>query len=200
MTPRAPAPAGVVIPIRAFDAAKSRLASAVGAAERSELMRAMAERVVAAAADLPTVVVSSAPEVTAWARASGLTCVPDPGTLNAAADVGRNSLAAVGVARLVVAHADLPLVESLTAVVAPGARPVAVIVPCHRDDGTPILSIPIDSDFRFAYGPGSFERHVAEAARVGLEIVELRDDPTLRRDVDSPADLDGILIPTPRLP
>ena len=47
---------------------------------------------------------------------------------------------------------------------------------------------PADSGFRFSYGPGSFERHVAEARRLGLPI-RVVDDPTLAIDIDEPADL-----------
>ena len=51
------------------------------------------------------------------------------------------------------------------------ACPVAVAVPCHRDDGTPVLSLPTAvAGFVFAYGPGSFRRHAAAARglRAGL--------------------------------
>ena len=29
-----------------------------------------------------------------------------------------------------------------------GSQPIVAIVPCHRDDGTPVLSVPVDVDFR----------------------------------------------------
>ena len=97
-------------------------------------------------------------------------------------------LAAADPMPVVVAHADLPAVRSLAGVAVDASRPVAVVVPCHRDDGTPVLSVPIPSRFRFAYGPGSFRAHVAEARRVGLAVRVVR-DPDLGFDVDLPADL-----------
>lgn len=184
--------AGVVVPIRSFAGAKSRLAARFNAAERARLMQAMAERVAAAAGSLPVAVVSSAPEVGAWAEDLGLDLLPDPGSLDGAADAGRRWALGLGLARVVVAHADLPLVESLAPLAAPGPEQVAVLVPCHRDDGTPLLSVPPVAAFRFSYGPGSFARHVAEAHRAGLRVVELRDEPALRRDVDALSDLDGM--------
>lgn len=187
-----PAAAGVVIPIRAFADAKSRLAPRLTENERSRLMQAMAERVVAAAAPMPVAVVSSAPEVVGWATALHLELIPDPGSLDGAADAGREWARGIDAARVVVAHADLPLVESLAALAEPRSEPVAVIVPCHRDDGTPLLSLPVDALFRFSYGPGSFDRHVVEAVRAGLEVLVIRDDPRLRRDVDSIDDLDAV--------
>jgi len=68
-----------------------------------------------------------------------------------------------------------------------------VLVPDHRDDGTPVLSVPVAAPFRFAYGPGSFRRHVAEASRHGLAVRVVR-DPDLAFDVDLPADLERLRV------
>ena len=38
-----------------------------------------------------------------------------------------------------------------------------LIVPDRWNDGTNVIAVPADSGFRFAYGPGSFGRHAAEA-------------------------------------
>jgi 2-phospho-L-lactate guanylyltransferase len=75
------------------------------------------------------------------------------------------------------------------------------IVPCHRDDGTTVLSVPVDAPFRVAYGPGSFRRHAAEARRLGLGFRVVR-DPELAFDVDVPDDLDrlGVLTDPLRRP
>ena len=61
-------------------------------------------------------------------------------------------------------------------------------VPDRRDDGTNVLRLPTDVDFRFAYGPGSFRAHRAEATRLGLPVRVLR-EPNLAYDVDWPADV-----------
>ncbi|MDQ3146768.1 MAG: hypothetical protein M3R01_07505, partial [Actinomycetota bacterium] len=51
--------------------------------------------------------------------------------------------------------------------------------------------------FGFAYGAGSFARHVAEVARLGLALRVLR-PPELTWDVDLPADLSyGDLVVAP---
>jgi len=50
-----------------------------------DLLRAMAERVVAAAGSMPVAVVSNAREVRAWAVGRGLTVLEDPGSLDEAA-------------------------------------------------------------------------------------------------------------------
>ena len=184
--------AAVVIPIRSFDAGKSRLGSTLDPARRADLLQAMAENVVAAAGPMPVAVVSNATEVRRWAATLGLTVLDDPGTLNLAAAAGLGWAAAAGFGRVVVAHADLPLATSLAPVARDGLRPVVAAVPCHRDDGTPVLSLPTAATgFVFAYGPGSFRRHAAAARAAGLAF-RVRRDGLLGRDVDSPEDLVGL--------
>jgi 2-phospho-L-lactate guanylyltransferase len=67
-------------------------------------------------------------------------------------------------------------------------RPIAMLVPCHRDDGTPVLSVPVAAGFTFSYGPGSFRRHVVRARAAGLAARVVR-DPDLGFDVDLPSDI-----------
>jgi 2-phospho-L-lactate guanylyltransferase len=148
----------------------------------------MAERVVAALGDLPVVVVSSAPEVVAWSTTQGLAVIDDPGTLDAAAAAGRAWVRSCSLARVVVVHADLPLATSLDIVERHAGPGIALIVPDHRDDGTPLLSVPSDAPFAFAYGPGSAAQHAAEARRCGLDVRIVR-DPALGFDVDVEDDL-----------
>jgi 2-phospho-L-lactate guanylyltransferase len=188
--------AGVVIPIRAFRSGKARLADALDADQRAELARSMAEQVVAAAGSLPVVVVSSDAEVGAWAGAAGIELVADPGAgLDAAATAGTLHHRDLGRRRVVVAHADLPRARrgSLErfASLGPG---IVGLVPCHRDDGTPVLSVPTTVAFPFAYGPGSARRHAVVARGLGLATLVVR-DPDLGYDVDVPADLDALRVP-----
>lgn len=186
--------AGVVIPVRAFALGKARLAAELDDAARGSLARRLADRVAAAAGELPAVVVSNAPDVRDWAGARGLDVIDDPGSLDGAAAAGREWVATHGCARAVIAHADLPRARTVAPVARDGRLPVVAAVPCHRDDGTTVLSVPVDAPFRFAYGPGSFRRHAAEARRLGLGFRVIR-DADLAFDVDVPEDLErlGIL-------
>lgn len=193
----------VVVPVRSFDGALSRLAGVLDPARRRDLMRELAGRVVAAGRPHPVHVVTSDPEVAEWAGAVGAAAIrvgePGPGPAKrpaaAAAEGGEigltasvtaavQRLAAAGVQRAVVAHADLPLVESLEAAVGPGLT----IAPDRRRDGSNVVCVPAAVGFRFAYGPGSFERHLAEAGRLGLPVTVV-DDPALAWDLDHPEDL-----------
>lgn len=181
--------AGVVIPIRAFALGKARLAGHLPDGERSALARRLAENVVHAAAGLPVVVVTSDGEVGAWAAALGVDVVADPGSLDRAAASGREHLFTRGVTRVVVAHADLPDARTFAPVLMDASQPIAVLVPCHRDDGTPVLSVPTAARFAFAYGSGSFRRHIVAARAAGLAVRVVR-DPALAFDIDTVDDLE----------
>lgn len=175
----------VVVPIRSFKGALSRLADVFGPAGCRELMRLMASRVVAAADGLPVHVATDDAEVAAWASDLGATVVTvgRPG-LSAAVSVSMDHLAAAGVERAVVAHADLPQARTLRPAIGPGLT----IVPDRHRDGSNVLCVPAAAGFRFSYGPGSFERHVAEAQRLGLAVTVVKDD-ALAADIDHPEDL-----------
>src|SRR3954454_14912399 len=192
--------AGIVVPLRSFMLGKARLATALSATAREALARSMAECVVNAAGARPVVVTSSAPDAVAWARNLDLAIVDDPGSLNGAASAGRAWAIERGLARYASVHGDLPLANSLDNVVGDGDGAVAVIVPDHRDDGTPVLSLPSAFPFTFAYGPGSAARHVAEAAQRSLAVRIVRDS-ALGFDVDIEADLaalEALRHPPPR--
>lgn len=150
----------------------------------------MAEQVLAAAGPLPVVVVSSADEVRTWGAARGVAVLDDPGDLDRAAAAGVAWCSDRGLVRAIVAHADLPRAPAggLVRFAGDADRPIVTLVPCHRDDGTPVLAVPIGSTFRFAYGPGSFRRHLARARAAGLAGRVVR-DPQLGFDVDLPSDL-----------
>lgn len=183
-------PAAVLVPIKGFAAAKLRLSGVLEPQERAALARRMAARVLDAAAPLAVTVVTADAEVTEFARSRGAEVLDDPGGgLDGAVTAGVAHLAASGLDEVVVAHADLPLATGLA--VLTGATGSCTLVPDRRGDGTNVLVVPASSGFRFAYGPGSFARHVAEAERLGLAVRAVR-DARLGWDVDVPEDLEGL--------
>ena len=154
--------------------------------KRMHLVRSMAEKVVAACAPLPAAVVCDDPEVAEWATAIGATVMWEPGQgLNGAVRAGVEQLAAVGVQWVIVAHGDLPHARNLGSLAPFGG---ITLVPDRQDDGTNVLRLPVGCDFHFAYGPGSFRSHRAEASRLGLPVRILR-IPALAYDVDWPDDV-----------
>jgi len=95
----------VVVPIKSFALAKSRLADSLSSDSRRELARHCAEAVLRAASPLSVYVVCNDDEVAAWARANGAhVVVPGVLGLNAAATAGRDAARAAGHHRVMVAH------------------------------------------------------------------------------------------------
>ncbi len=185
-------PEVVLIPVKAFDQAKRRLGSTLPEPERISLVRAMATHVVAACAPLPVAVVCDDEDVATWAAGLGASVLWAPGRgLNGAVAAGVQHLARAGARWVTVAHGDLPRARGL------GTLPPfegVTLVPDRRDDGTNVLrlpSLPAVERFRFAYGPGSFRAHRAEATRLGLAVRIIR-MPALAYDVDWPADVDEL--------
>ena len=147
----------------------------------------MADRVLAAAGSLPVAVVCDDDDVGSFAEARGAAVIWRPGLgLNAAVTDGVDQLTADGAVEVIVAHADLPLADDLARLgrlrghhvrARPSRRRHQRRVRAHR------------LGFAFSYGPGSFERHAAEADRLRVPYRVLR-DPRLGWDVDVPADLE----------
>ena len=176
----------MLVPVKGFDAAKARLAPSLDAPARALLARTMATRVLGASAPLPAFVACDDEKVAAWAIAEGARVVWTSGRdLNGSVLAGVTALREHGFARAVVAHADLPFAQSLAEI---AYFPGATIVPDRRDDGTNVLSVPLDLAFRPQYGHGSFARHLAQLRASGLPVrIARRRD--LQWDVDLPEDL-----------
>ena len=191
-------PTGIVIPIRAFTDGMARLSSVLSRKQRADLGRDLAGRVVEAVSNFASVVVTSAPEVIAWCESQDISWIVDPGSLNASAEAGREWCISQGLERVIIAHADLPgatkdAFEQLARFTAHDEHSsLCAIVACHRNDGTPVISIPVDAEFNFAYGPGSFELHLEEARKSGLQIKVLS-IPELSYDIDLPEDLSALV-------
>jgi 2-phospho-L-lactate/phosphoenolpyruvate guanylyltransferase len=176
----------VLIPVKAFGQAKRRLHRALDSEQRTNLARAMADRVIAASHPLPVAVVCDDIEVAEWSRARGALVVWEPGRgLNGAVEAGVDYLRSGGVTQVTVAHADLPRAADLALV---GDEPGITLVPDRYGNGTNVIAVPSDAGFRFSYGPGSFARHQSEATRLGIP-TRVLDRPDLAYDIDEPGDV-----------
>ena len=171
----------LLLPIRGFDG-KTRLAGALEAPERRAVLEEMSLRAVKVGleAGLRVQVVTPSEDVRSWAEELGATATGDAGA-------GLTGACAAAVDGLsgepwIVAHADLPLVtaEALgTVIEALGTG--TVLVP-SKDGGTSIIAG--RGPFPFAYGPGSFHRHLAADPTATVLTV-----PELSVDLDSADDL-----------
>jgi 2-phospho-L-lactate guanylyltransferase len=176
----------LLVPVKSFREAKHRLESVLRPEERAQLAKELAAVVLAAAGDLDVFVACDDGEVADWAVLHGAMVLWTPGLgLSGAVNTGVAHLGEVGYETVVVAHADLPLVTSFDGFGSDGG---VTLAPDWRDDGTNVAAVPATAGFRFAYGPASFARHRAEAARLGLALSIVRDE-RLSNDVDLPSDL-----------
>ncbi len=176
------------IPLRGFDSAKTRLGEELPPDIRASVAAAVAARVATAcrAAGWRVLIVSSAPGVVAWCDRNDLDTLADPGGgLNAAAAAAASAITG----RWMVIHGDLPLVTAADLEgVAEKLDGDSVVLAPSRDGGTKVVAA--TGSFGFAYGPGSFARHLAAAAprrtttivRVGLAV-----------ELDTPDDLRATL-------
>lgn len=179
----------VLVPVKAFQRAKLRLAPALSPERRQELARTMATQVVRSAAGLPVAVVCDDPDVAKWATSLGARVLWEPGRgLNRAVHEGVRQLCELGVSAVVVAAGDLPLATDLRWVTDFAG---ITLVPDRREDGTNVIGLPAGTAFTFSYGPGSFERHLAHARSLDCPMRVVRSAP-LAWDVDLPEDLAGI--------
>jgi 2-phospho-L-lactate/phosphoenolpyruvate guanylyltransferase len=106
--------ARVLVPVKAFAAAKARLAPALDGPARAALARSMATDVVRAAAPLPVAVACDDDEVARWALEVGATVLWTPGLgLNGDVQLGFATLLAEGADLVIVAHGDLPQARDL---------------------------------------------------------------------------------------
>lgn len=180
----------MLIPIKAFSAAKGRLEPVLTPAERHRLARWTAARVVAAAGHLPVYVACDSADVADWSVDHGATVVWGEGHgLNGAVDQAVVELGRLGHAHVIVVHSDLALPRPLYGF---AHEHSITLVPDRRLDGTNLWSFPIGVHHHPAllasYGAGSFRRHLLAAYATGLPVDVIRDR-HMALDIDHPTDL-----------
>lgn len=179
----------MIVPLKSFATAKSRLSETLDDDARISLARSMATTVVGAAGELDVLIATDAEDVIEFARTMGIDVVSTHGCdLDASVERGVRRSADIGATHALVAHGDLPFARDLTSLTELLTTDVVLIVSDRHGDGTNVIGIPTSAGFRFAYGPGSAARHRAEAQRLGLPVIEI-DDEHLAWDVDTPEDL-----------
>jgi 2-phospho-L-lactate guanylyltransferase len=182
----------VLVPVKRFEHAKRRLAGLLDEAQRVDLAQWLAGRVVAAARTAPVFVACDDESVAAWADAVGAEVLWTPGLgLNGAVESSRATISGKGFDHLLIAHSDLPLIGDLTELAR--ARTIT-LVPDRAGGGTNVISLPVEAAIELRYGAGSFAAHLRQAVELADDRqlalrVEVRRDPRLAIDVDTPDDL-----------
>ncbi len=187
----------VLIPVNRLDQAKGRLAPLLTEAEREELTLITAETV-AHAAGPAAIILAADPRVRERMAGRYRVLEEDPALrgLNAQLERAIERLRAEGAVgeRLLILHADLPLVRASTieALAAEDDGPGCVVLVRSGDGGTNAMLLHPPGRFPLAYGPGSFARHAEAALAAGLRVIE-SPNRELRLDLDTPADVAELL-------
>ena len=193
----------LIVPIKSFSEAKGRLDDVLSAAQREQLARWSAGRIVKSLEtqsdhDVSVIVVCEGDDVQQWCAAEKIKFVVplEPG-LDAAARAGVDEATREDADFVIIAHADLAHPEDLELVIHDHSQNLITLVPDLDFNGTNVIAMPTcavnDFGFEFMYGPGSFMRHaqcaesVAEMSDLSLFVI---DDSVLSIDIDTSDDLD----------
>jgi 2-phospho-L-lactate/phosphoenolpyruvate guanylyltransferase len=188
-----------LVPAKALDQAKGRLAAILGEDERRQLALTMLEDVVralkAVAAIDSVAVVSPDGDVRALASNLGTATIEEPASVRG---INQALTYALGVMSprpeaLVIVLADVPEIDPGDVAAALGQLPERGLVICPSyDKGTGLLAMRPAGVIPFRFGTQSFSLHKREAAAQGLRAEVVRAE-SLARDIDSPDDLRALL-------
>ncbi len=185
----------IVVLIKDFTTAKSRLASALEPGRRRGLAEMTAARALDAAVALaPTLAVCGSVEAADFARLRGaaLLVEPSPSGQNPAAMLGLDEVSRRGAESALILSSDLPLVDTaairrlLAHTDVPGSLVVAASAEGRR--GTNALYLRPPGDFSLHFGDASLPKFAEEARVRGRRFI-VHDDPSLALDLDEPSDL-----------
>lgn len=190
----------IVIPVKAFAAAKTRLSPHLSAEERAGLAEAMCRDVFAAVAAVrgvdKVVVVSNEPLALALAHASSWDLLEERRQISesASVDMACRHCAARGIHAVLRLPADIPLVCSSDIEALFSALPDStgcVIVPSRDGTGTNALLRSPPLAFNSHFGEHSFAAHLAAARAADLPVTVVQ-NASIELDVDEPADLEEL--------
>lgn len=190
----------VVIPVKRFSSAKSRLAGVLSEAERESLAQAMLNDVLRALsnANLVSGIVVVSHEVRARyaaERVGGLFVEErGAGLCDAIAQAG-DWLSKHGQRDLLMIPGDVPLLSSIEIdriIEHHHGNPAITLVSDREQNGTNALALTPHDAIPLLFGQNSFERHCAHARAAGIEPTVVATT-GLALDIDNPIDLQTLL-------
>jgi 2-phospho-L-lactate guanylyltransferase len=185
-----------IIPVQPLSEGKSRLAAVLSAQERFQLNQRFFKHVLATVlAAFPrsrVLVVSRSADVLAMAEGAQTLSESGSGDLNVALTEGARAAQRAGAGAVLSISSDLPLLETadLRAMCDVMTENTAVIAPDRAGVGTNALLCPVRAA-AYAYGEGSFARHVALMEAQDLRVVAVQRE-GLAFDIDTPDDLERL--------
>jgi 2-phospho-L-lactate/phosphoenolpyruvate guanylyltransferase len=194
----------VIIPVKPLNRAKSRLATVLTPEQRHNLAESMFRHVLTEVSAVPqilgTLVISRDAKALSIAREYRARTLQETGTpdLNAALMRATQVILSWGSDSILVLPADLPLVaaEDIANIIQMGRGiPSVVLASDKNQDGTNALFMRPPGVIDFAYGLGSYDRHVALAQAAGVAVktyyserlaldIDVSDDLALYRKLD----------------
>jgi 2-phospho-L-lactate guanylyltransferase len=187
----------VIVPVKPLNQAKTRLSQVLSPEERQHLAETMLRHVLGVVQHVPqlmgTLVISRDNKALSIAREYGARTVQESGApeLNAALMRATQVISRLNGSAILILPADLPLIvqEDVQAIMRMGEdEPSVVIATDQHQDGTNALFIRPPGLIDYAYGPGSYRRHIDKAREAGAE-VHVYQSERLSLDIDMPADL-----------
>lgn len=187
----------IIIPVKPFSQAKSRLAPALRKPLRAILARALLARLLDTL-QVPitqylfqVIVISRDLLALDLGRSKGATVLMESGyDLNSALAQARDWAMHNGADAVMALPADLPLVtpNDIRAMLElADESPCAVIAPDRCGHGTNALLLRPPDALHFAFGPSSFDEHCAQAETSNVRL-RIYDAPTITLDVDTAQD------------
>lgn len=187
-----------IVPVKPLRRGKSRLADVLSEDERTRLNRMFLERTLQVLGETPGIgqklVVSRDPAALAIAREFNARTLLEDGAQQLNLALERATLVAktYGARGVLILPADIPLAtrDDLTKVLELAKRhPSLTIVPDRREDGTNALLVVPPGQFKYHYGPNSFQIHcqLAEERNMNVQVLRSRN---LGLDLDTPEDLE----------
>jgi 2-phospho-L-lactate guanylyltransferase len=187
-----------IIPVKPLNRAKSRLADVLTPEQRQQLAESMFRHVLETVRGVPqiigTLVISRDSKALSIAREYDAKTVQETGApeLNAALTRATQVVASWGVESLLILPADLPLLsaDDLMDMISMGrGSPSVVIATDEHQDGTNALFMRPPGIIPYAYGPGSYQRHVTLARHAGVRVKTFFSE-HLSLDIDVSDDLE----------
>jgi 2-phospho-L-lactate guanylyltransferase len=189
----------VIIPVKPLTRAKSRLSGVLSQEAREELAESLLRHVIGVVREVPqvagTLVISRDTRALAIARELGTHTVQESGApeLNTALMRATQVVHGWGGGAVLILPADLPLLsgEDIVGMIEQGQERGTVVIATDRNDnGTNAMLVRPPGLIPYAYGQGSFHRHVMLAHQAGA-VVRVYHSTRLLLDIDMPEDLES---------
>lgn len=186
-----------IIPVKPLRLAKSRLSTVMSPEQRQEFAELMLRKTLRVVNEVPEIsgslVISRDSRALSLAREFGAKTVQESGNpeLNVALTRATQIIASWGSNAVLILPADLPLITStdLSNMLKLGTRHNSVVIATDKNqDGTNALFMRPPGLIEYAYGTGSFGRHIEFAERINAD-VSIFESENLHYDIDLPEDM-----------